>query len=359
MRRLNRRSKLISQSIALSVGLIIGGSSFAGQFDGVTLRVATWGGSWKENMVTAIVPKFEALGGKIEFVTGSPQANLAKLIAARGSAPFDVMETLDAQEKDFFATKEFIQKIDLTQLTNKKYLDDWQYNDWRVASWSTQEVICYDTEKYKELGLPTPTTYQDLVNEKLTGRVVIPDITSGGGFANFGGIAYAAGGDEKNIGPGLELIKSLNSLKFWSRGGEVVTQFQSGDVYAAIVHAGWCLRARKAGASVDTVHPVITGTDHVGVGKYGWLVIPKHSKVPEAASWFINEYQEPDFQMLYAVKSGVVPTNRVSISRLATDPIFAEMLELDPAKIAKQLQIDYTKVDISDWMDQWNRTVSQ
>ena len=191
------------------------------------------------------------------------------------------------------------------------------------------------------------------------GRVVIPDITSGGGFANFGAIAYAAGGNEQNVGPGLEVIKSLNSLKFWSRGGEVVTQFESGDVYAAVVHAGWCLRARKAGSPVDTVQPVITGTSHVGVGKYGWLVIPKHSKVPEAASWFINEYQEPEFQMLYAVKSGVVPTNRKSISQLASDPIFAEMLELDPAKIGNQLKIDYQKADTSDWIDQWNRSVSQ
>ena len=357
--KLERKPSVLFTSAVLSIGLLTSSMGFAGQFDGVTLRVATWGGSWKENMVQAIVPKFEALGGKIEFVTGSPQANLAKLIAARGKAPFDVMETLDAQEKEFFATNELIQKIDLSQLTNKEYLDEWQYSDWRVASWSTQEVICYNREKYAELGLPAPTTYKDLANEKLAGRVVIPDITSGGGFANFGAIAYAAGGNEQNVAPGLEIIKSLNSLKFWSRGGEVVTQFESGDVYAAVVHAGWCLRARKAGSPVDTVQPVITGTSHVGVGKYGWLVIPKHSKVPEAASWFINEYQEPEFQMLYAVKSGVVPTNRKSISQLASDPIFAEMLELDPAKIGNQLQIDYKKADTSDWIDQWNRSVSQ
>ena len=63
--------------------------------------------------------------------------------------------------------------------------------------------------------------------------------------------------------------------------------------------------------------------------------------------------------MLYAVKSGVVPTNRKSISQLASDPIFAEMLELDPAKIGNQLKINYQKADTSDWIDQWNRSVSQ
>lgn len=326
-------------------------------FEGVTLRVATWGGSWKENIENKIVPKFEALGGKIEFVTGSPQANLAKLIAGRGKAPFDVMEVLDAQEKDFFTTNEFIQKIDLDMVPNKEFLDDWQYNEWRVASWHTQETICYNTEKFKELGIDPPTTYKDLINPKLEGRLSIPDITSGGGLANFGAIVHAAGGDETNVQPGLELINQLKALKFWSRGGEVVTQFQSGDVYAAIIHGGWCVRARNAGAPVQTVHPVID-SEHVGVHKYGWLVIMKSSEVPEAAAWFINAYQDPEYQNEYARKSGVVPTNKKAIAQLKDDPVLVEMLELDPDKIAMQLKIDYSKADISEWTDQWNRSVT-
>ena len=66
----------------LALGASLSGQVLAGEFDGVTLKVATWGGSWKENIEKKIVPKFEAMGGKIEFVTGSPQSNLAKLIAA-------------------------------------------------------------------------------------------------------------------------------------------------------------------------------------------------------------------------------------------------------------------------------------
>lgn len=346
-------------AIAVAVGafcLTSTATLMAGQFDGVTLRVATWGGSWKENIENKIVPKFEAEGGKIEFVTGSPQANLAKLIAGRGKAPFDVMEVLDAQENDFFKTNEFIQKVNLDMVPNKEFLDDWQYNDWRVASWHTQESICYNKDKFAELGIDAPKTYADLANAKLAGRLSIPDITSGGGLANFGAIAHAAGGDEANVKPGLDLIKKLDALKFWSRGGEVVTQFQSGDIYAAIVHSGWCVRAKKAGVNVTTVHPKIG--DHVGVHKYGWLVIMKSSEVPDAASWFLNAYQDPEYQNEYARKSGVVPTNKKAIEALNDDPVLVELLELDPAKIANQLKIDYSKADISDWTDQWNRSVS-
>ena len=134
-RKLNQM--LVSAVVAL--GVSAGGVAQAGEFDGVTLKVATWGGSWKENIVNKIVPKFEAMGGEIEFVTGSPQSNLAKLIAARGRAPFDVMEVLDAQEKDFFVSHDFIQQIDPSNMSNTEFLEDWQFNEWRIASWHTQE----------------------------------------------------------------------------------------------------------------------------------------------------------------------------------------------------------------------------
>ena len=107
--------------LALAVGLIssIAVPSYAGEFDGVTLKVATWGGSWKANMEKVIVPKFEALGGKIEFVTGSPASSFAKLVAGRGRAPFDVMEVLDAQVGDF-AQVDYLQPINLDLIPNKK-----------------------------------------------------------------------------------------------------------------------------------------------------------------------------------------------------------------------------------------------
>ena len=341
----------------LTLGVAFATSSSAGEFDGVTLKVATWGGSWKANIENKIMPKFEAMGGKIEFVTGSPQSNLAKLIAGRGKAPFDVMEVLDAQEKDFFDTKDFIQKIDTSSMSNVQHLEGWQYNDWRIASWHTQESICYNRDKFEELGLPAPTTYNDLTNPKLKGRLSIPDITSGGGLANFGAIAHAAGGDEQNVDAGLDMIKRMNALKFWSRGGEVVTQLQSGDVYAAVVHSGWCVRARNAGVNVMTAHPKI-GNKAVGVHKYGWLVIMKSSENVKAANWFLNAYNDAEFQLEYARKSGVVPVNANAIESLKSDPVLAEMLQLEPAQIEKQLRIDYSKADISEWTDKWNRSVS-
>ncbi|MEC9345443.1 MAG: extracellular solute-binding protein [Pseudomonadota bacterium] len=350
------RSKGLAFISLFAIGLASVASAHAEQrFDGVVLRVATFGGSNKDVLDAAVSPKFAALGGKIEWVTGSPQSNLAKLIAARGKAPFDTMEILDAQLPDF-AASDFLAPLDLEKIPNKQYLEDWQYDGKTMATWLTQETICYNTEKFKELGLPAPTTYKDLAVPALAGRTVIPDITSGGGLANFGGIVYAAGGDLRNVTPGLELIKSLKVLKFWSQGGETVTQFGSGDIYAAVVHAGWCVRAKNAGSPVQTVHPYINA-EHTGVHKYGRQGVMKSSENYEAALWYINEYLSIETQTALAVKTGVFPTNKAVIARLGDDPTLKQMLELDPAKISKQLRVDYTDVSISDWVDQWNRSV--
>lgn len=325
---------------------------------GVTLRVGTFGGPWRDDQQKIIVPKFEAMGAKVEFVIASPQDNLAKLVAARGrAAPFDVMEILDAT-LDQMIEGGMLEKLHLVQIPNRQHLESWQHNEWVVANWTTQEVICYHKDKYKELGLEAPKTYTDLANAKLAGRVMIPDITSGGGLANFAGITYAAGGDVKNVKPGLDLITSLKSLKFWKFGGDTTTAFGSGDIYASIAHAGWCLRSKNAGNNVTSVHPVINA-QQTGVIKLGWMGIIKGTKSAAAANMYLNEFLDREFQVAFAKNSGVMPVNRLAIQDAGKDPVFAEMSKLDSASMGKMLRIDYKGVNVSDWYDQWNRSVAK
>jgi putative spermidine/putrescine transport system substrate-binding protein len=343
-------------AVLMSLVSSLAAPAFAGEFDNVTLKVATWGGSWKANIEKVIVPKFEALGGKIEFVTGSPAANFAKLVAGRGRAPFDVMEVLDAQVGDF-AQVDYLQPINLDLVPNKTNIEPFQYNTTYVGSWFTQEVICYDTEKFSELGLAAPKTYADLAHPALQDKVSLPDINSGAGLANFGGVVYAAGGDEQNIQPGLDLMKEINSTKFWSRGGDTKTQFETGDIYAAVVHVGWCARAARAGSPVMSVHPEIQ-PGVKGLAKEGWLGIMKSSDNAAAAHWYINEYLSTDFQYEYAINSGVFPLNKAAIEKMKTDEINVRLMEMDSTNISNMLRIDYNKVDKTAWIKGWNETLT-
>lgn len=328
------------------------------RFDGVTLRIGTWGGAWRDSQANIIAKKFEELGGSIEYVTGSPPANIAKLIAARGTEPpIDMVEILDAV-LPVAMEADLLMEIDLSKVPNTKYLAPFQYDSMKVASWSTQEGICYDIDGYEAIGLEPPTRYQDLADPALNARVIIPDITSGGGLSNFVGMAYAGGGDGDNIQPALDMIETFGPVTFWTQGSDLVTGMQTGDVVAGVSHAGWCLRAKYAGVNTAFVHPIITD-DIKGVSKDGWLGVVKGTPNYDAAVWYVNEFIDEAFQSDFAVVSGVVPVNSQSLDKLSGIPEVAEMMELDPAEIAKELRVDYSTVDTGAWIDAWNRAIAR
>ena len=348
---------LLPVVLAVLVASALGALAQEKRFDGITLRVATWGAAWKDSQEKVIAKKFEALGGKVVFVTGSPQANLAKLVASRGQLPFDLMEILDAQEGEISGA-DLLMPLDHGKLPNKTHVRPDQISAKLVGSWYTQEGICYNDKKFAELGVAPPTSFQDLVNAKLERKVLLPDITSGGGLAFVGAIAHATGGDERRIGPGLELITRIKPLKFWSQGSELVTQLQTGDILAAVAHNGWCFRAAKAGATVAFAHPSIKA-GRKGIAKIGWLGILRGTPQPDASHWYINEYLDPDFQYEFAALAGVVPIAAPAVKRIAQIPVMKDMTQTDPAAMANELRIDYSKVDLSEWTDQWNRSVTR
>ena len=53
-------------------------------FEGVNLRVGTFGGPWTKIQQEMLQPKMEALGATVTYVAGSPQTNMAKLIGCDG-----------------------------------------------------------------------------------------------------------------------------------------------------------------------------------------------------------------------------------------------------------------------------------
>jgi spermidine/putrescine-binding protein len=174
------------------------------------------------------------------------------------------------------------------------------------------------------------------------------------------GFSYANGGDLQNIKPGLDAIVRLKALKYWKTGTEVLNQFKSGDVYAAVLHAGWCVRGVRAGMPLKTAHPVINANT-TGVIKQGWIGVLKgiDKKTTEAAHAYINLFLDTDFQREFSQTQGVVPENLNAQKDLAKDPVLARQLILDPKDMEKMLNPDYSNVNLSDWYDQWSRTIAK
>jgi putative spermidine/putrescine transport system substrate-binding protein len=329
------------------------------RFDGVTLRVATWGGGNRDFVRDKVGVELEKRGAKVEYVAGSPAENLAKLIAARGRpAPFDVVEMIDSVVPDFVEGG-FLQKIDLANVPNTKTLKAFQYDDLKVANWVTEEGVVYHVEKFKELGVPAPVKYSDLLNPKLRGKVIFPDVGTGGWVHAIVGMSVAFGGSEANIDPGLTAIKDLRPRSYFSGSGETeYTEFKNGDIWAAPMHAGWAIQMHKRGIThVKSAH--LQMGQKRGMVKTGYWGVIKGTPAARAAEYFINTYISTDAQEYMTKNRGLVAVNAEAQKRLLSDPLLAEMLLLKPEEIANVYIIDFSKVRLPDWTDKWNRMIAR
>lgn len=327
------------------------------KFDGVTLRVATWGGSWRDNIHKLIGAEVEKRGGKVEYVVGNPRDNLTKLINARGQpAPFDVMEVDDAT-KPFVKEGKFLAPLDYARIPNSAGLAPSQRGDDMVGTWLTQHGIVYNETKFKELGIPKPQRLTDLLNPRLKGRVSFPDINVGFVVNGIAGFAIEGGGDEGNIDPGLALIRKLEVASYYKSSVDLSTQFKSEDVWAAVWQAGWALRLRAAGVPVAISFPQIG--DRRGMAQLGWIGVVKGAREKAAAEFFIDRYLSPSVQEELARQTGVASIQRAAVEKLLADPMLREFMILEPKAVEQIFYVDWTKIDMNRWVDQWNRTMAR
>ena len=354
---LTRRHLVQTLPVLATAGQAAAQGSTAPRFAGETLRIGTFGGTNAEAIRAAVAPRIEATGAKLEFVTGSPQDNMAKVIAARrGEPPMDAFEILGAMLPQVQALN-LLADLDYGLIPNAATLEPAQRQPRAVAIWTTQEMIVANAAKLAEQGIPIPASLKDLADPRLRGRVMIPDIGSGGGLEAVGAFALTAGDGTLDIDRGLQMIRGIEGLRLWKAGGEVVTAFKTGDIWVAVAHAGWAVRTEYAGVKVVST-PARLGP-HTGLIKEGFMGIVRTSRRAALAALYIDAYLDAATQYAMTVKTGTVPVTAAARTSLAGVPVVRDQMILDPARIAAMTRIDYAHVDVADWNDRWNRVIAR
>ena len=326
------------------------------RFDGVTLRVATFGGGWDRAVHELIGVEIEKRGGKVQYVLGSPRDNLAKLIAARGNIPFDVIEMDDKTYVDGMAGN-LLEKIRLDRIPNRRELDPDAVADYKVGAWVVQEGILYLPAKFKEAGVPPPTRYSDLANPKLAGKVSLADLAAPGSIHILVSMAVDKGGNEANMQAAYDEVRRINAARYWKLAADAQSQLANGDVWVSTMHQGHAAQAQEKGIPIAFVHP--KSGDKVGILRPGWLGIVKGTKVQDAAEFFVNAYIEVKAQEGMAMRRGTVPVNvkaREAVKNGAY-PIKDYAL-LKPEEVKGMLRVNMEKLD-PNYADQVNRAIAK
>lgn len=321
------------------------------------LKVATYGGSWQKAIESYIGPDVEKGGGKLSFIIGSPDDNLAKVIAAKrqGEVPFDVMDGTPYLYDD--ARKSgLISPIAYDKIPGRKDVPAFTLNEAQVIVEWSPDCIVYNADKLKEAGIAPPRAYSELMNNpKLKGRIAFPNTAHPQHWAAVVGLARENGGDEGNMSMVPGLVKQIAPAYFYSNSNELSTRFASGEIWVAPWGAGWGVRLKRGGVPVAVSYTKFG--DSVGAlwPNIKWMI--NGTRNSDLVHRYIDLWLGVEGPAKFCEATGTIPVNSKSRQIMLQDEANKQMLLLSDAQIEKAYNVDWARFDTKAWRDLWVRNV--
>lgn len=316
------------------------------------LVVSTFGLS--EDIVKSDVmdPFEKEFDAKITMDLGNSGDRFNKLISnPRG---IDVIELAQANSADG-ASQELFEKLDESKIPNLADLTEGAkevFDSGAGVPIAVNSVgIVYDREKVgKEI-----TSWSDLWDSALEGKISIPEITTTAGplmmyiASDHAGVAI----EDDNGEAAFEALEELkpNIVKTYARSSDLANMFQAGEIEAAIV-MDFAYDIVKGDS--DTIEYVVpeSGT----YANYNTINIPKEAANKELAYSFINYRISEESQKTKALSLNEAPTNdKVELSEEEA----GNMTYGAVADRAKNIDFDFVNSQMTDWIDRWNRLINQ
>jgi len=303
--------------------------------------------------------KIEAMGAKVEYVIGSPRDNFAKLLAARrqGDLPIDVME-ISPELTVTLEKQGLLEPLNYQAIPNAAHLDKIYRTPSAVATQVIQIGIAYNKKKFDELGLPAPKSFGDLFNPKLAGHVAMTDINAIESPYVLVAFAMLDGGSEANLDPGFKKIADLKVAYNYKASTDLATKVTLGEIWAAPWHAGWVLRVARGGFPLAHADPQVG--DKKGLIAEELMGVMKGTKVRAAAEAWINQSLDPNVQIEFARKVGVVPTNGDALAKMKDDPDLKNfMWSQDAQRAAFHMDWKLVEPKMPSIIDKWSRMMAR
>ncbi|MDA9537153.1 hypothetical protein ACM41_13220 [Bradyrhizobium sp. CCBAU 21362] len=320
------------------------------KFAGITLRVNGYGGLYDEALRKSVaVPLEEKFGLKVQFIAGTTQADLVKLIANKNSPPFDLFMADSSYMVELLkaGVVDEIKAADVPSIA--RILPGFrEFGDYGVP-FSVASVVPVYNSKYITQPL---TSYSDIARADLKGRVIIPTADQIASSLYLLGIAEENGGSISNMEPAFKVLSAArpNIVALAQTNVAEVQMFQNEEGYAGIFWDGRAHELRTKGVPVATVVPpkgIYSTTSY--------LNLVKGMKYAEAAHAYAEQLLS-DQGMLgvpEALRYGV--TTDVKLP----DELRKDLLFNSPERSSLKAKIDWEKLwgARSAWIEKVNTTI--
>lgn len=311
----------------------------------------TYGGGWEAGHRLAIATPLEKrLGVKVTLISMLAAELVARTKAsAGGRPPVDVALVDDGPF--LLAIKEGVcERLPMEKIPNasrifQKYRPKESFG---VPIGASQIGIAYNAKKLKT----RPSSWADLWNSEYKGRIGLSTPASTLGTVTLLSFAKLRGGDEGNVEPGFEAVKSLlpSVSSIQAVPANLRTLLERGEVDIAPMwhHDSSILKSK--GTGVEFVLP-----KEGGIAGLAWFFIAKGANM-ELALEYINQGLEPESQRVLAgPPSFIGPV----IEGVSVIPEWRGIVPATPADLEKLKTLDWAKINLqrAEWINRWNREI--
>lgn len=324
----------------IASGLLLGGATFAPSIvraQARSLVISLYGGVYEKHFKEAVIAPFEqATGARIIIKYGSPPEWLTSAVVNKDRPEIDIC-TLNLPTAMRAITLDDV-FLDLPPQTipNALELDPIFYDlysrravGFNHGPWG----MGYRTDRVN----PAPTSWSDLWKREFAGRVLLPDVSSGGAYEMIVIAAMLNGGSEKNLEPGYKALIELKPrvLRFFKNNNEPIPMLTSGEAVICAWYSARIYPLKDTGVPVEFLSP----KEGAAVGTIS-LHIAKNSRQRDLAVEFTNFAisRKPQEDFANGIEYG--PTNRFArlTGRAAQRvPAHNQLMRIDWPVLAPQL----------------------
>lgn len=323
-------------------------------FGGAELVVATWG--WAEAGLKTLAAEFESTYNCTIVVdpTSGNGDRLNKLMAEKNDPTADVA-LLTKSFAEVGVQSDLFEKLDTNVVTSLGNLYDFAQdkNGYGPCYSVCRYGIMYNAAALEQAGVPAPTSYQDLFDDKYAGMVALPDMTSTAGPYILVAMAEAMGGSQEDVTAAMTLMQEKkDNIDLWySASSDVVTAFTTGEAAITVF-----MDINMPGLIDSGLDMVWTDASEGSFAAPATVNVVKNCKNPELAQLFV-EYLISDAtqsRIAEAMNEAPVSKNATMPEELKTYLAFGE----DAIGALKEFDEAYITNAKADWIDTFQRTVN-
>ena len=313
-------------------------------------------GGVQEPMFRAIGSSFEkATGVKVNYVIGTQLSHMAKIQASRDKPDIDALFGSDLTHAAGKIAGLF-EKLNPSVVDTRDIYPSALDPDGIGVSCSLTSIgIGYNTEKFKQAGIPAPTSWFDLWDPRLKGRVAICNFSVSWIHDFLALMSRLTGGSEKNIQPAIAKIKELKTmgnLVYQPNSPAELENLLTQDLAWVTVTASIrSYQLQDAGYPFDFVFPKEGASNYAN-----WLDVIRNAPHPNAAQAFVSHMLAPEAQLI--LSGGLYgPTNKTIVlpPALASKSVYGE------ERINSLVTLDRITInaDLDKWHDTWAREIER